>query len=46
MSRAKKSRKRERTKGNSAEADRFFPIGFAGECGNTAFTVTQVENYQ
>lgn len=46
MSRAEHSRKRERTKGNSAEAGRFFPIDFAGECGNTVFTVTKVEGYQ
>ena len=46
MSRARNSRKRERTKGTSAEADRFFPVGLAGGCGNTVFTVTKVENYQ
>ena len=46
MSRAKNSRKRERTKGNFAEAGQLFPVGLAGGCGNTVFTVTKVENYQ
>lgn len=46
MSRASISRKRERTKGNFAEADRLFPVDLAGGYGNTVFTVTRVENYQ
>ncbi|MBQ8415280.1 MAG: hypothetical protein IJX13_00040 [Clostridia bacterium] len=46
MSRARDSRKRERTKGDLAEADLIFPSDWAGGCGNTAFTVTLVEDYQ
>ena len=47
MSRANNSRKKENAqKEILPKQTDFFPIGLAGGCGNTVFTVTKVENYQ
>ena len=46
MSRANKFSEKENAQKEILPKQIDFSVGFAGGCGNTVFTVTQVENYQ